>query len=211
MADEEVVRTHGGVAGDLGHQRAVHVEHDRAAHLVGDGDHAVVDERQTVSGHGTVAAGLGRPLELQIVVGVAAEQGEIVVLGVHEGVVGITQGGEVTEEDLHGEGLAVDQIHDGLGEVVLATLGHETLVGEVVLIVLVDGQVVVTYGILPYGGIGGIALALVVGHETVGDDGGGLPLGGGGKDHAGEQRGGQHEGGQQSGKNALGFHGLLLL
>ena len=210
MTDEEVVGAHGGVGRDLGHDGAVHVDTAGATHLKGDGNDAVVDEIQTVTYLGTEVAGLARPLELQVVVGVAAEQGEVIVCGVHEGVEVPADGGEVPEGDLHGEGFSVDQIHDSLREVVLGTLGGETRVGEVVLVVFGDGKIVVTHRVLPDGGVGGVALALVEGDQAVGDVGGGGSLLGGGEDDAREQGGGQHQGGQQGGEEAFVFHGAFL-
>ena len=209
MADEEVVRPHGGVRADLGYDGAVYVDTAGAAHLEGDGDDTVVHEGKTVGGLGTEIAGLACPLELQVIVGVAAEQSEVVILGIHEGVVGFTDGGEITEGDLHGEGIAVDQIHDGLREVVLGTLGVQTVGGEVILGVLGEGEIVVTHRVLPDGSIGGVR-ALVEGDQAVGDVGGGGSLLGGGEDDTREQSGGQHQRGQQDGEEAFGFHGAVL-
>ena len=210
VTDEEVVGAHGGVAGHLGYDGAVHVDTAGAAHLEGDGNDTVVDEVQAVAHHGTAGAGLARPLELQVIVGVAAEQGEVIVCGVHEGVEVPADGGEIPEGDLHGEGFSVDQIHNGLGEVVLGTLGGETRVGEVVLVVFGDGEVVIAHRVLPDGGVGGVALALVEGDKAIGDVGSGGGLLGGGENHAREQGGGQHERGQQDGEEAFGFHGAFL-
>ena len=209
MTDEEVVRAHGGVGRDLGHDGAVHVDTAGAARLKGDRNHAVVDEGETVGCLGTKIAGSARPLELQVIVGVAAEQGEVIVCGVHEGIEVPADGGEISEEDLHGEGIAVDQIHDGLGEVVLGTLGVQTVGGEVILGVRGEGEIVVTHRVLPDGSIGGVR-ALIEGDQTVGDVGGGGSLLGGGEDHAREESGGQHQRGQQEGEEAFGFHGAFL-
>ena len=149
VPDEQIVRAHGGGAVAGGGARSVDVEHNLAAHLIGDGDKGVLQDGQTVL-HGRSLSGADRrPLELQHVVGVAAEQGEIIIVAVHESIVGVTDRGKGAEADFHREGASVDDAAHLLREVLLGGFQRQSFRGEAGFCVCPDGHVVPADQILP--------------------------------------------------------------
>ena len=149
VPDEQIVRAHGGGAVAGGGARSVDVEHDLAAHLIGDGDKGVLQDSQTVL-HGRALSGADRrPLELQHVVGVAAEQGEIIIVAVHESIVGVADCGKGAEADFHREGASVDDAAHLLREVLLGGFQCQSFRGEAGFCVCPDGHVVPADQILP--------------------------------------------------------------
>ena len=169
VADKQIVSPHRLGRCNLGHQNTVYINAAFAPHLVGHRNGTPIDHVQSFGYDRALVSGIACELEFQYVIGIAAEQSEIVVLAVEEGVERAADRTKFVKAQLHSKGVAVDQIHDGLGEIVLHTIDIQTCIVEIALVANRNGQIVIPRQIFPSIRRSTVLDAAVEGNQTVAD------------------------------------------